>query len=31
MNLPKEDFKWAYSWFRSRLGKAVADEDYLFR
>jgi hypothetical protein len=31
INLPREDFKRAYSWFRSRLKKAVAAEDYLFR
>jgi hypothetical protein len=30
MNLPREDFKRAYSWFRSRLAEAVAAEDYLF-
>ncbi len=31
MNHPREDFKRAYSWFRSRLEEAVAAEDYLFR
>jgi hypothetical protein len=31
MNLPGEDFKRAYSWFRSRLEEAVAAEDNLFR
>jgi len=31
INLPREDFKRAYSWFRSRLKEAVAAEDYLFR
>ncbi len=30
MNLPREDFKRAYSWFGSRLEEAVAAEDYLF-
>jgi hypothetical protein len=30
-NLPREDFKRAYSWFRSRLKEAVAAEDYFFR
>jgi hypothetical protein len=29
-NLPREDFKRAYSWFRSRQEEAVAAEDYLF-
>jgi hypothetical protein len=31
INLPREDYKRAYSWFRSRLKEAVAAEDYLFR
>ncbi len=31
INLPREDFKRAYSWFRSRLEEAVAAEDDLFR
>jgi hypothetical protein len=26
--LPREDFKRAYSWFRSRLEEAVTAEDY---
>ncbi len=30
INLPREDFKRSYSWFRSRLEEAVAAEDYLF-
>jgi hypothetical protein len=30
INLPREDLKRAYSWFRSRLEEAVAAEDYLF-
>jgi hypothetical protein len=30
INLPREDFKRAYSWFRSRLEEAVAAEDYFF-
>jgi hypothetical protein len=29
INLPREDFKMTYSWFRSRLEEAVAAEDYL--
>jgi hypothetical protein len=31
INLPREDFKRAYNWFRSRLEEDVAAEDYLFR
>jgi hypothetical protein len=31
INLPREDFKRAYSWFRLRLEEAVAAEDFLFR
>jgi hypothetical protein len=31
VDLPREDFKRAYSWFKSRLEEAVAAEDYLFR
>jgi hypothetical protein len=30
IKLPKEDFKRAYSWFRSRLKEAIAAEDYVF-
>jgi hypothetical protein len=30
INLPREAFKRAYSWFRSRLEESVAAEDYLF-
>jgi hypothetical protein len=30
INLPRKDLKRAYSWFRSRLEKAVAAEDDLF-
>jgi hypothetical protein len=31
INLPREDFKRAYRWFRSRLEEAVAAEDYIYR
>jgi hypothetical protein len=31
INLPREDFKRAYSWFRSGLEEVIAAEDYLFR
>jgi hypothetical protein len=30
INLPREDFKRAYSWFWSRLEETVDAEDYLF-
>jgi hypothetical protein len=30
INLPREDFKRANSWFRLSLEEAVAAEDYLF-
>jgi hypothetical protein len=29
MNLPREDLKRPYSWFRSRLEEAVTAEEYL--
>jgi hypothetical protein len=31
INLPREDFKRAYTWFRSRQEEAIAAEDYLFQ